>query len=109
MQFKRKLDPKKGRSQSSGEDEVWFSSIRAFFYLLSSPSPVLYICDALLLILFVICVVVVVVFFFFFFPGESTSSHGWYDFGGGIIVAASQGVEEEAFNSGIIGEAEQSL
>ena len=26
-----------------------------------------------------------------------------------IIVAASQGVEEEAFNSGIIGEAEQSL
>ena len=65
MQFKRKLDPKKGRSQSSGEDVVWFSSIRAFFYLLSSPSPVLYICDALLLILFVICVVVV--FFFFFF------------------------------------------
>ena len=67
MQFKRKLDPKKGRSQSSGEDVVWFSSIRAFFYLLSSPSPVLYICDALLLILFVICVVVVVGFFFFFF------------------------------------------
>ena len=65
MQFKRKLDPKKGRSQSSGEDVVWFSSIRAFFYLLSSPSPVLYICDALLLILFLICVVVVVVLFFF--------------------------------------------
>ena len=26
-----------------------------------------------------------------------------------IIVAASQGMEEEAFNSGIIGEAEQSM
>ena len=67
MQFKRKLDPKKGRSQSSGEDVVWFSSIRAFFYLLSSPSLVLYICDALLLILFVVCVVIVIVVVFFFF------------------------------------------
>ena len=34
LQSKRKSDPKKGRSQSSGEDVVWFFFIRAFYRLL---------------------------------------------------------------------------
>ena len=60
LQSKRKSDPKKGRSQSSSEDVVWFSFIRAFCCFLSSTSPVLFTCDAFMLVVYA-----VVSFYFF--------------------------------------------
>ena len=46
---KCKSNPKRGRSQSSGDDVVWPSSIRASFYLFSPFSSVVYLCILFLL------------------------------------------------------------
>ena len=121
LQSKRKLDPKKGRSQSSGEDVVWFSSIRAFFYcfhpllrccIFVMPCYLyflLFVLLLLLLLLFLFFVFCFLFLFFFFFQVEVPPLTAGTTLEEEIIVAASQGVEEEAFNSGIIGEAELSM
>ena len=94
MQSKRKSDTKKGRSQSSGEDVVWFSFICAFCRLLSSTSPMLFTCDALMLI---VCAAVSVFFFLEEVPPPTASRTLEEE----MATAAFQGVEEEAPSGGI--------